>query len=433
MQQPSQSQSTSFWRCERCDTPNPWKSYLTNCVGCGAPRPPRPAGFRSAHEATTRHDADAEIKHSTTLGERWLIGVSLAYAVLILVVLGLIQWWSDRWWPATLLLFMPRGLFLFPILILAAWAGWLGRRKFWAVHGAIALVVLIPLMGFSLPFGRLAAFRQPGSRLKVMTFNSGNQGINASRLRRLAETEKVDIICFQEGYTGKPGEGRPDPELEAYLSKFFHRNKERTIASRLPIVEELPPLEDEDGEQSFWRARVERVRVRAPSGDEFIVASVHIPSMYYALGGVLAGDMRSLEHHTEWRAKRMRMVATFLSEANDLPLLVGGDFNMPADSTMMLALRVPALRYGFNAAGWGFGYTRPSSFPWMRIDHILATSEFTFTRCWVGPDLGSDHLPLLAEVIIPKTTADSHSDTTPTAAVKTKENPRPVAPAVQPE
>jgi vancomycin resistance protein VanJ len=367
--------------------------------------------------------AEAVIRHVSTLGERWLVRASWTYAGIVLLVLALIQWRSDYWWPATLLLFMPRGVFLLPIVLLAAWAGWTPKKKMWALHGATALVVLVPLMGLSLPFGQLTTFNLPGTRVKMMTFNVGHEGISTYKLISLVERDKVQILCFQEGYNGH--EGKLDPVLEAYLTakNGWYRSREKTIASRLPIVEELPALDNPEEEESFWRARVERVRVRPPSGADFIVASVHMPTMYYAFSGLMAGDIRGMTQHIRWRAEKMGLVAAILSETEDLPLLLGSDMNMPSDSTLMSALRVPGLRYGFDAAGWGFGYTRPSSFPWVRIDHVMATPEFTFTRCWVGPDLGSDHLPLLAEVIIPKSTASTH----PPADDKTENSPAPDA------
>ena len=63
-------------------------------------------------------------------------------------------------------------------------------------------------------------------------------------------------------------------------------------------------------------------------------------------------------------------------------------------------------RFAFEDAGWGYGYTRPSRYPWFRIDHILASPEWVFTRCRVGPDVGSDHLPLIAEAVLPAPTED---------------------------
>ena len=34
----------------------------------------------------------------------------------------------------------------------------------------------------------------------------------------------------------------------------------------------------------------------------------------------------------------------------------------------------------------------------VRIDHVLTGDGWRCRRCWVGPDVGSDHLPLLADL-----------------------------------
>ena len=76
------------------------------------------------------------------------------------------------------------------------------------------------------------------------------------------------------------------------------------------------------------------------------------------------------------------------------------DFNLPADSTIFR-------RYwgdfanAFFRVGWGFGFTKNSTeggFSYgSRIDHVLYSPDLRCLRSWVGPDVGSDHLPLLAE------------------------------------
>jgi vancomycin resistance protein VanJ len=35
----------------------------------------------------------------------------------------------------------------------------------------------------------------------------------------------------------------------------------------------------------------------------------------------------------------------------------------------------------------------------VRIDHILAGPGWYCARCWVGPDVGSPHRPVLADLI----------------------------------
>jgi vancomycin resistance protein VanJ len=80
--------------------------------------------------------------------------------------------------------------------------------------------------------------------------------------------------------------------------------------------------------------------------------------------------------------------------------VMAGDFNMPADDSTMASLR-SLFRFAFEDAGWGYGYTRPSAAPWFRIDHVVTSPEWRVARCRVGPDFGSDHLPLIAELVLP--------------------------------
>jgi endonuclease/exonuclease/phosphatase family metal-dependent hydrolase len=36
----------------------------------------------------------------------------------------------------------------------------------------------------------------------------------------------------------------------------------------------------------------------------------------------------------------------------------------------------------------------------LRIDYILHSVDFTARRAWIGADTGSDHLPVLADLIL---------------------------------
>src|SRR4051794_18771731 len=136
----------AFWRCARCGTPNPWASYLTQCVGCGAERPKqRPAETK----------AEPAKRPAFRPGRAfWFAG---GYLVVLVVVLGLVRLVGESWWPAALLVFGPRGVFLLPLLPLA-WIAWRRKRRATAVVvGLSALLILGPLMGFGLPLGNLLA------------------------------------------------------------------------------------------------------------------------------------------------------------------------------------------------------------------------------------------------------------------------------------
>jgi vancomycin resistance protein VanJ len=394
-----------FWRCGKCGIPNPARSYLTNCLGCGAVRPADSTAERPRGKSRERVKTDPGIVPDAgasapgrTLRDRfggWVLAVTWAYAVLVLATLILIRWVGEKWWGVTLLLFLPRWLFLGPIPALALASGLMRRFSYWAVQGAVALVVAGPLMGASLPVHQL--WRRPveGERFRLLNFNRGLRPLDGPALVDLIEREKIDLICFQEGF-------RPNPKLEAHLSTGWYRDRKKFLASRYPIVAEIEmrPLADDSMPEGQHACHLTRVRVRAPSGREFWLASTHLPTLRPGLNRFLEGDVGGLKLHIDWWRREMGRVVNGLTEIGDRPFLVGGDFNMPPDDATMAGLR-SVCRFGFEEAGWGYGYTRPTRSPWFRIDHILASPQWVFTRCWVGPDLGSDHLPLLAEVFLP--------------------------------
>src|SRR5689334_857509 len=90
----------SFWRCARCATPNPMASYLTHCIGCGAPRPALvPPGSGTPAGPGGAGSAGGPTVLIVPRRGRWLAALSWAYAALVLAVLALIRWEGDRWWP----------------------------------------------------------------------------------------------------------------------------------------------------------------------------------------------------------------------------------------------------------------------------------------------------------------------------------------------
>jgi endonuclease/exonuclease/phosphatase (EEP) superfamily protein YafD len=321
--------------------------------------------------------------------------VTWAWAVVVLALLILIRWVGDRWWGVAVLVFLPRWMFLAPLPLLALASGVAGRLRDWIVQGAVTLVVAGPLMAVSLPIHQLWDRRADGLRVRVLTLNRSMARLDRERLMRLIEEERIDLICFQEGINKK------NPELEADLdARGWHRDRERYVASRYPIVAELPQLPKRILDVDRFQAVLIRVKIRAAPGLEFWLATVHMPTLRFGFYRFLESDTEGLGAHVAWWDRELGRVLDGLAEVRDAPLLMGGDFNVPPDYAAMAALS-SSFRFAFEDAGWGYGYTRPARRPWLRIDHILASPDWIFTRCWVGPDVGSDHLPLIAEAVLP--------------------------------
>jgi endonuclease/exonuclease/phosphatase (EEP) superfamily protein YafD len=328
---------------------------------------------------------------------RTIIWATWGYALLILAALVLIRWVGEAWWGVAVLLFVPRWLFLGPVALLAIASGLVRRPspwvRQWAMQGAIALVIAGPLMGFMVPLARLVEPRVEGDRIRVLTYNVAQDSIDGKRLVEMIERERIDLICFQERML--------DKHVEAFFaSRGWHRSRSRAVASRFPILDDLEPPPGEFLSEDRHPAVLTRVRLRAPSGTEFVLASAHLPTIRKGFERLFAGKVWGLEIHLAWWRHEMERVIDAFSSLRGTPIIVGGDFNMPAEDSTMAALG-SSFRSAFDEAGWGYGYTRPARYPWCRIDHLLASPEWGITRCWVGPDFGSDHLPLLAEFVLP--------------------------------
>lgn len=107
---------------------------------------------------------------------------------------------------------------------------------------------------------------------------------------------------------------------------------------------------------------------------------------------------------TEWRDAELRRVAELCAD-RDIPTIIMGDFNeTPYGEAFNDLLRVT----GYTAARTvkGFSPTWPSardaieipSFLRIPIDHIVVSPHFRTERFDVGVQIGSDHLPVIADL-----------------------------------
>jgi endonuclease/exonuclease/phosphatase (EEP) superfamily protein YafD len=107
-----------------------------------------------------------------------------------------------------------------------------------------------------------------------------------------------------------------------------------------------------------------------------------------------------------WTSMRNDELAALARTVRDseLPAIVVGDLNetpfgrsyreLVATGGLVSARRVAGLAPTWPTRAFGF---RVPAWMGIPIDHALATGEFTPTALVVGPDLGSDHRPLVAE------------------------------------
>lgn len=311
--------------------------------------------------------------------------------------LWLVIWLGgDRWWPATFLLFAPRWLMALPLAVLVPLAIWYNRLALFPLFAGGA-VVLGPLMGLQFNPG---AFGYPGGRtLRVLTCNVESGSFDARALCALIEGTGADIVALQEcpreiglKLALPPGWQVSQSGQLALISKY-------PLGDLKTVVALHPP-------HRWPRTCLLQCVVRAPGGD-LTFNCIHLPSPRYGLQTLL--DRHTLidpsrkgllvretaqRRHTAGEVQRLVASST-------LPTIIAGDFNMPVDSSIYRAVW-GGYQNAFSTTGRGYGWTQHSRVRGLpiavRIDHVLLGGGLVARGCQTGADVGSDHLPLLADI-----------------------------------
>ena len=296
--------------------------------------------------------------------------------------------WADLWWPATVLLFSPRWLLGLPLAVLVP-AGAILRPRYLVLVGITAVIIAGPVMGLCIPWRNLLTSRPAGMHLRVLTCNMHGH-TDAALLEDLVAEAEPDIVALQEW----PEAGRP--ALLAGLGWHTHRTPRLFLACRYPIrratdlgLNSYGPhgsvihyeLETSAGLVSFFSLHLASPRT----------------SIYETIHESRKGP-RDVRANIARRWEQSEQVAVAAAKVQG-PLLLAGDFNTPPESAIFRDTW-SAYDDAFSTAGWGWGYTFHGAHTMVRIDHVLAGTGVTCTRCRVGPNVGSPHRPVLADVIV---------------------------------
>lgn len=324
-------------------------------------------------------------------GVRALVGL---YVAMIAAAAVLLYTTGDRWWLSAFLLFGPRWFLALPLLALVPLAIATRPRLLWPLLLSV-LLLLGPILGFCVP--KRWGVRPTGHPVRVLTCNLDVSPAAAESLGSLARRLRPDVIAIQE----LGGDAR----LEWLAGWHVTREGELLIASRFPLRghhREMglhPP-------HKWPRVNMLHCIVETPEGDVSF-CNIHLPSPRYGIMEVLdrttvvkPSRRGTLVAETENRQEASRRIAGWIGQLEG-PVLIAGDFNMPQESTVYRR-DWSGYTNAFSQAGIGFGWTewptiRGLSYG-IRIDHILMGAGWRSSRAWVGPQVGSEHLPLIADV-----------------------------------
>lgn len=229
-------------------------------------------------------------------------------------------------------------------------------------------------------------------RIRVLTCNIGPR-YDSVALAKLIVDEDIDVATLQEG--------RVTQELVDLLPEPWQVYSRGAIAliSKYEVIERTKLAR----EGSLGRATVAIAFELDATVQPLEFVAIHLYTPRKGLDAVKnkfwegAQRMRS---NIEFRSRESEAAARWAAERSP-SAIIAGDFNLPPESCIF---RRDWSRYtdAFAVAGRGYGYTfgYNTSGRWygIRIDHILAGEGWRVERAKVGPHIGADHRPVIADL-----------------------------------
>ena len=235
----------------------------------------------------------------------------------------------------------------------------------------------------------------------VMTANVGNNRAEPEDLVPVIRDSDADLVAFQElsdqqAEAIKSELGSEYPHQAIYPGGFAGK----ALLSRFPIL---------DSKQlHFSEVRPDLKTVVNIDGSEISLIIAHPPPPRPHWRGL------KFDRQTWQQITSLAELAVKQS-----PAVLLGDFNFADWWGEYAYLRKIGLKDAFQVAGRDRGHTLPrrigpwkrmlalnrllsrlTFFPMLRVDYIWYTEPLSCQLAWVGEDTGSDHLPVLAELVM---------------------------------
>ncbi|MFY1676630.1 endonuclease/exonuclease/phosphatase family protein [Streptomyces sp. WMMC905] len=256
-----------------------------------------------------------------------------------------------------------------PLLLIVA----LARRS-----ASALIAVMVPSVVWLSMFGGLLSDKTgSGGDLTVVTHNVNADNLDPGGTARAVAAAGADVLALEE-----LKESAVPTYEEALASGYPYHEVVGTVGlwSKYPLSD----ARSVDIELGWERAM--RATVDAPAG-RVAVYVAHLPSVRVRLEAGFTAGQRDESADA--------LGAAITGERLDRVVLLG-DLNGTMNDRSLQAV-TSQMRSTQGAAGDGFGFSWPASFPMARIDQIMVKGVEPVAS-WTLPATGSDHLPVAARV-----------------------------------
>lgn len=330
-----------------------------------------------------------------------LIRRSLTFFIFFytLILLGFLclRFTTGDLWPLIALLSTFAFYVFLPLLIVVPLTWFhMRRRPRLLLFGVQLIIIIIAISWFG---GRLRpsnVVTAQGKSISLITFNTFPQNNHQQAVITWLREQSPDIIILQETPLDMPLQVRQLIDVYPYQA-IQSRPNGHIALSRFPIVE------NEDVAFSRYPWPIQQRLVFEIHGQRIALYNIHLAM---PLSDVGRSEWRGLDelliHYDETiRNSQIReLLAMVARETN--PYILAGDFNT-SEWSPIYELLDQYLIDAFRATAGGLGATWPAGAseelpailpPILRLDYVWLSTELRPTQAFVGPNLGSDHLPL---------------------------------------
>ncbi|WP_372504824.1 MULTISPECIES: endonuclease/exonuclease/phosphatase family protein [Streptomyces] len=246
-------------------------------------------------------------------------------------------------------------------------------------RSATALIaLLLPVVTWVNLFGGLLSDKTAkGGNFTVATHNVNAENPDPAATARAVAASGADVVALEELTNASRYE-------KALAGTYKHHSVQGTVGiwSKYPL-ELVQPVDIRLG----W-VRALRATVRTPQGPVAVYVA-HMPSVRVKFNAGFTAGQRDRSAEALGRA---------IAQEPEKRVILLGDLNGTMNDRSLAPI-TSQLRSAQGAAGDGFGFSWPASFPMARIDQIMVRGMDPVSA-WTLPATKSDHLPVAARVRI---------------------------------
>jgi endonuclease/exonuclease/phosphatase (EEP) superfamily protein YafD len=322
--------------------------------------------------------ADVERKKPTPARPKILLGGLVSAAGAVLSTATILGFGGEFWWLFDLFSHF-RVQYLFGLVAVALLLFVLRQRKAavtYAIFATSNLAVVLPLY-----FGDPV---EPGDDpvvLRAMLLNVNTHSGDPIRVARIVSETNPQVLVLEEI------SARWLVDLEGALRAYPHSR--------------VSPREDNFGIGLFSQFPLSHARVVEIGEAQFPSILADLTMEETSLAVIATHPPPPVgARYSRWRNSQLNLMPDHVP-TDGLPILLLGDLNVsPWSPHFRRLLKRTGLRD--SSKGLGVQPSWPAANPllWIPIDHCLHSREVKILKRAIGPDVGSDHYPLIVDIAL---------------------------------